>query len=444
MLALPASPAQAASASLVKDINPGEESSEPLNLEGVGNTVFFSASIYGELGFELWKSDGTNAGTTIVRDISPGPGYGVDPDVHLTRVRDMLLFPADDDVHGPELWRSDGTESGTTLIRDLNPWSAGSISIYAFNRGTIAHRGRLFFTAWDGIHGYELWRSDGTNAGTKLLRDVNLGAASSRPRWLTSVGDTLFFTARDGEHGRELWRSDGTKAGTRLVRDFHVLRGSPASLTNFRGALFFSSSGGGHGRELWRSNGTADGTRLVKDIKPRGGSSPYGLTRVGRKLVFFAYEKEHGSELWRSDGTSDGTRLVRDLVPGERWPDVYALTAAPGKLYFNGDNLVHEGLWKSDGTGAGTKFVKGISLNGLPGVSVGETTFFSADDGASRPYHGFELWATDGTRVGTKLVRDINPGRQSSSPLAFAAVGGRLFFNAWDGIRGVELWKATP
>ena len=309
--------ADAASASLVKDINPGKESSEPLNLEGVGDTVFFSASIYGGLGFELWKSDGTNAGTTIVRDISPGPGYGVDPNVHLTGVKRLLLFPANDDVHGPELWRSDGTESGTRLIRDIYPGSTGSVSTFAFNRGSLAHRGRLFFTADDGAHGFELWRSDGTPTGTRLVRDVNPGSASSRPRWLTSVGDKLFFTARDGAHGRELWRSDGTEAGTRLVRDFHVPRGSPASLTNFRGTLFFSSSGGGHGRELWRSNGTADGTRLVKDIKPRGGSSPYGLTRVGRKLVFFAYEKEHGSELWRSDGTSDGTRLVRDLVcPG--------------------------------------------------------------------------------------------------------------------------------
>jgi ELWxxDGT repeat protein len=442
-LGVAATHADAATASLVKDINPGTESSEPLNLEGVGGTVFFSASIYGELGFELWKSDGTNAGTTLVRDISPGPGYGVDPDVHLTRVRDMLLFPANDDVHGPELWRSDGTEAGTGLVKDIHPGSAGSISTYAFNRGTLAHRGRLFFTAWDGVHGFELWRSDGTSAGTRLVRDVNPGNASSRPRWLTSVGDTLFFTARDGEHGRELWRSDGTEAGTRLVRDFHVPRGSPASLANFRGTLFFSSAGGGHGRELWRSNGTADGTRLVKDIKPRGGSVPYGLTGVGRKLVFFAYEKKHGRELWRSDGTTAGTKLIRDLVPGREEPDVYALTPARGELYFNGDNLVHSGLWKSDGTGAGTKFLKRISLNGLPGVSVGETTFFSADDGGL-PYHGIELWATDGTRAGTKLVRDINPGRPSSAPDFLTAVGGELFFNAWDGVHGVELWKATP
>ena len=87
---------------------------------------------------------------------------------------------------------------------------------------------------------------------------MNPGSASSRPRWLTSVGDTLFFTARDGEHGRELWRSDGTPEGTRLVRDFHTPGDvSPESLTNVKGTLFFSSAGGGHGRELWRSNGTA-------------------------------------------------------------------------------------------------------------------------------------------------------------------------------------------
>ena len=39
----------------------------------------------------------------------------------------LLVVAADDGVNGYELWRSDGTEKGTTLVKDINPGSAGSI-----------------------------------------------------------------------------------------------------------------------------------------------------------------------------------------------------------------------------------------------------------------------------------------------------------------------------
>ena len=82
--------------------------------------------------------------------------------------------------------------------------------------------GTLFFAADDGVHGSELWRSDGTETGTVLVTDINPGASDGFPRYLTEVGGTLFFTARDGVHGQELWRSDGTETGTVLVRDINA------------------------------------------------------------------------------------------------------------------------------------------------------------------------------------------------------------------------------
>ena len=75
--------------------------------------------------------------------------------------------------------------------------------------------------------GQELWKSDGTAAGTTLVKNIRPGSGtSSSPRELTNVNGTLFFVADDGVTGQELWKSDGTAAGTVLVRDIHPGSGS--------------------------------------------------------------------------------------------------------------------------------------------------------------------------------------------------------------------------
>jgi ELWxxDGT repeat protein len=134
--------------------------------------------------------------------------------------------------------------------------------------------GTLYFVANDGTTGYELWKSDGTSAGTRLVRNINSGGNSSYPRYLTNVSGTLFFSADDGTKGHELWKSDGTPGGTVLVRDIRPASGGinfgsyPRHLANVNGTLFFAANDGTRGYELWKSDGTSTGTVLVKDIRP--------------------------------------------------------------------------------------------------------------------------------------------------------------------------------
>ena len=180
--------------------------------------------------------------------------------------------------------------------------------------------GRLFMTAQDPNHGYEPWLSDGTEAGTYLIKDIYPGRTASQRRLVRPValGDSIFTPARlDGTQGEGLWKTDGTEAGTLLVKDVSpgVLSRFDDSLTLLDGTLYFAvsvlTSPGTY--ELWKSDGTEEGTQAVKTGL---GQSSDLLAVDGRGLVFASYDSDQGYELWRSDGTESGSVLVQDIVPG--------------------------------------------------------------------------------------------------------------------------------
>jgi RNA polymerase sigma factor (sigma-70 family) len=257
---------------LVKNIGGNPYTSTPCFLTNVNGTLFFTADD-GVHGRELWKSDGTAAGTVMVKDINPGRAGGFpDPWMgNLTNVNGTLFFAAEDGVHGLELWKSDGTEEGTVMVKDINPGPASSVEWrrpgdtappglgkprhpgntvqrHGLDPGTMAAvNGTLFFVADDGAHGYELWKSDGTEKGTVLVKDIAPGDKTADPSCLTNINGTLFFVAGDGARYRQLWKSDGTEKGTVPVKDPTLDGGKPSPngevverLTAVGGGVFFT------------------------------------------------------------------------------------------------------------------------------------------------------------------------------------------------------------
>src|SRR5262249_54449291 len=259
----------------------------------------------------------------------------------LTSLGDTLVFVADDGRSSAHLWRSDGTPEGTLPLADLSDINGGTQPPYT---GPLALlRGRLLFGAYDGVTGNELWSSDGTPAGTRLVKDIWPGRDGSMPGELTVVNDRLFFAADDGVHGRELWKSDGTAAHTVLVADLEPgpVGASPTQLTAAGRRVFFVT-GSGYGTQLWVSDGTASGTVHLRDPRYAG-----YLTGVGDVLYFTS-----GTTLWKSDGTVDGTVVVADFHPvsGSYGPN--RLTAVDGQLFFaskpyDGSDVY---LWSLSGT----------------------------------------------------------------------------------------------
>ena len=336
------------------------------------------------------------------------------------------------------------------LVRDIHP-AEGTPSPYPL--GVVG--GVAYFIAGMPATGNELFRTDGTTAGTRMVAEIIPGPLGTPLRDFTPLGSFALFAADDFDHGMELWRTDGTAAGTMLVRDIEP--GWMSSLEEYYatgvhvlgGAAFFVAGESAGGGELWRSTGTAAGAQRLVDLAPGPASfSPYRLT-VHPPWLYFTGPDFDGRQLWRTDGTAPGTTLVTTL-PGTFYGGL--VPAANGRLYF----LLDEdgrgmSLWTSDGTAAGTHFVfdadpAGGPFEFTPLAAFGDRVLFFADDGV----RGAEPFVSDGTLAGTVPLGDLWPGAPDSLPLydvgAFEVIGAQALFVAGDPGHGFELWKTdgTP
>jgi trimeric autotransporter adhesin len=375
-----------------------------------------------------------------VKDINVGVGNSLDGGEAPVAIGNISYFTASDGTTGYELWKTDGTIAGTVLVKDINPSSGDS---YPSNMINVA--GTLFFIADDGINGLELWKSNGTAAGTVLVKDIKVGANGSYPSNFLRVDNKLFFVADDGTNGSELWKTDGTTAGTVLVKDIYIgMEDShPKNLTNANGTIFFTATDATNGDELWKTNGTTVGTVLVQDIETGiVGSSMDKIVAMGSVIYFQAYTTTYGFDLWKSDGTT--TTLLKDINSGTGNADIGSMINNNGTLYFRAtDGANGYELWKTDGTTANTILLKNIhtsSYGSYPNhlTAVNNSTFFTANEGAN----GYELWKTDGTTAGTILVKDIETGAVGSFPKFLTNVNGKLYFIANTNANGDELWKS--
>ena len=448
-------------ACMVKNFNATGNGIYHTGVTVMGNNMYFPADD-GTNGFELWKSDGTEAGTVMVKDINSGSDGGLGSMwTQMIVVGSTLYFAADDGTNGRELWKSDGTEAGTMMVKDINSGNATSLPNWMAAVGNT-----LYFSANDTTHGRELWKSDGTSSGTVMVKDLTPNhipaLSNSNPNWLTAVGNTLFFTLYQANTtGNELWKSDGTASGTVMVKDIfpgpYQNSSTPTSLKAVGNTLYFDANDGTNGRELWKSDGTASGTVMVKDIN--SGSSDGMVywsnraTSIGNTLYFTADDGTNGRELWKSDGTSSGTVMVKDInSSGGAFYGFSGIKSLGNTLYFSADDGTNgRELWKSDGTSSGTVMVKDINSSGngfedrqaATITSLGNNVYFHADDGTN----GFELWKSDGTASGTEMVENIGPGSASGSVTVasgnLGVVGNTLYLIADDGTNGRELWTLS-
>jgi ELWxxDGT repeat protein len=361
---------------LLLDINPGSRNSGVRDFASFGTTTVFVAND-GQFGFEPWRTDGSTANTRMIRDTYPG---GSSTAWEGAVVVDRYVFQ---NLGG--LWVTDGTAAGTFELRRL---------AIASRAAPIGLGGRALFVADDGTTGNELWRSDGTTAGTVVVADLAPGVTSSRPSMPVTVGERTFFLTT--QSSTELWWTDGTAAGTARVPGFPTFLVPNLEMAAAQQRLFctdFSAP-----RRLWVVDAT--GARTVTTFQ---GLSPSRLVGFGNDIVFLQNDSQFGQEPWISDGTAAGTRLIADIRPGPAGSNPYRLRSMGLRVLFLADDGV-SGIdpWISDGTPAGTQRL----VDWPAGVLAGEIEVISDDFAVIQTGNasgGSDLWFTDGTPMGTRL-----------------------------------------
>lgn len=461
-------------------------------MQATTGQVLFAGSPVGIPNFELWRTDGTAAGTSMVVDLDPNAGsfvgpmiafagrvafvaragaYGDEPvisdgtatgtqivDVNVLVGRgsapaeltafggDLCLFAIAPE--GTGLFRIDGNQLTTTFLRTLH-WQSGA------RPSMVAAGTTLYLRAIDpparSRTAAQLWASDGTVGGTRVLGDLRYGLRDPQFDYLLPLGTGVIFTIDDGLVGSEPWRSDGTTSGTRVAANVHAnattqgIGSQPTFFLHAAHQSVFDADDGDRGREPWVTDGSSSGTRRVADLVPGADGSrlaPVGSTAAG--AVFAATPGPSGALLtdyWVSDG---GASVPRRLAfPSFLGPPL------PGTVAADGDRAVVFGVAWLLPFGAGLQghyllrtdgqilqaIVSTPSFDAPRAVTmVNGVPFFAAPWGGN----GYELWTPRG------LVLDLRPGGAGSDPGASLGVAFRraYVFSADDGISGIELWRS--
>jgi len=424
---------------------------------GGSRLLFFGSTA--ATGREVWTSDGTDAGTLLLRDFSPGPSDSSAMVEQATSHYSSLRVTQSDGTR--PIWITDGTVAGTRPVTDLDA-SMASDTFNLFNAGFLGddlYLWKFETLALGATQSYHLWRY--TPATHQLVNRGSITARELSPMG-TLLNQRLLFVTDDPVLGLEPWASDGSITGIGLLGNlaFEPSNGSsdPGPYIAFGDVALFGATGSDGREGLWRSDGTSAGTVRLGDGAPIESLVPYNSrhVRLGNQLLYGGKLDYDKWELFATDGTAAGTRKVIDLS-SENSPFPGLWTSDPascgvgfatmnGKAYYGASPLRVGNLYRTDGTQAGTeplgRFPTSWRLfNPSSRVCVEAAyknhVYFTAEDPVTETYL---LWRNDGTVSGNSHVKTA-AGRDLTLTPPIVEIDSRLYFVASDGVqRG--LWRS--
>ena len=320
-----------------------------------GNTLFMKViSEIGGVHDELWKSNGDPASTQLLKSFVGEAGSFM---INLKSGYGTLYFVKYDATYGLELWKSNGTTGGTTIVKDINPGPTNSQPWYM-----TESNGRVIFSLHETKTGSELWSTNGSAAGTSIVKDINTTATQGSSANVyyngAALNDDIALHAYDKQHGDELYVSNGTQAGTMLINDISPGENTsyPKNFSSKNNYAYFIAfpTADGNTATIYRTNGQSNGLKKIFSYN----EGPYiftdGYYRVADNGLVFTMVfnwNTYNYELWRSDGTAAGSYVVASNL----YYNHSMVTSGNIAFFVAGDLAAGYELWKSDGTVAEQK-----------------------------------------------------------------------------------------
>lgn len=399
---------------------------------------------------KLCVTDGTNAGTIFVANLSGATWKATIP------AQDFMYIITNAASFSPSftstdyIYRSDGTAAGTSLVYTMpgitsfsttNTWTSDR----DVTRNYSVSGNTMYFGGYDATNGNELWVTDGTAAGTHVVKDLRPGTGDGLPQAFCRIGNEVFFTGIGAASGRKLWKTDGTAAGTTQVpvaEPFFILDNAVGLVNN---KMIFYAHNTVDGYEPYVSDGTGAGTFMLKNINPAGNSwisqSQNAHLRFNNKYCFFVANNGTANALWSTDGTTAGTvQLTTDAqnvfsgVSGGSYTDIDSTSLWMIEYNASGSGS-DEKLYRSNGTPAGTyQVTTGLSYAQYLKIYKGALWMASRNTGSPA---NVEPWRSGGNAATTNKAFEIAPGLApvvntpiSANPYGFFVKNGKLYFFA--------------
>ena len=385
----------------------------------------------------LCVTDGTTAGTIGISALGGTTNISA-----IIPAQDFVYIITSDITFSPtvastdKIWKSDGTAAGTTLVYSFTP-SAGFSNVGIFYSVPTHYKNYsvdgniLYFSAFDATNGKELWKTDGTPAGTVMIKDIKAGTGTSQSSGFCKIPSATLFIAQSVGLESKLWKTDGTTIGTEQIlvaEPFYIVNQDMAKLGD---KVIFFAHNTVDGYEPYVSDGTAAGTFMLKNINPSGNSlttQAMGLhLKVAGQYCYFIANNGTSNALWRTDGTIAGTIEVIPNVTNGISDAGYSTTDAENLwfLEYVGTNATIK-LYKTNGTVEGSSLIHS-TLSYAQNLTTykGALWFQSRDIGQ---LYNAEVWRSDGLTVNTELALDVAASSGSSDPIAFFELNDKLYF----------------
>ncbi|MGC4244929.1 MAG: hypothetical protein QM686_22660 [Herbaspirillum sp.] len=467
--------------SMLKNLTP-RWNFEQLSEVAAGNGLFWFHLYNPSIGYELWRSDGTEEGTFKLSSITSAQENIC---CIFSEKAQLLYFFGGTSPSNQGLWKSDGTVQGTTLVKKIiADESSGEIQAFAEIGNSI------FFVSYiDEI--LQLWTSDGSEANTRV--SFNFPEIFQNAEEISSINNQIYLILRTTEEKEELWkvipRASGKLEAGKVRGPNQTGYLSLAALKN--GSILFAAGDSIHSTELWSSRSADFNSIFLKDLQGGSASSdPHELQALNGSLIFSATSAGKGDELWRTNGKKSGTTLVKEIQNGPVGSNASHFTVIGNNAYFSAFALNTSGsgsyqLWKTNGQTKGTSLLETFNIEeSYPPsnfTNLSEKLYFtttSTYDNSLTLYKKeeylqeldrriasvspqsliksgefiyyindqAELWKTNGTSQGTLLLKNLGPNLDSIYFTDFVAHEGMVYviLHTYSGIH--ELWRSdgTP